>query len=128
MCACIYPHYITIDVHNEMRNTTTRIAVEIKNLPGYEFDWNDHTPQCPVESLTEDDILPSENDGIIIYNRMVAYVKKFLIDTLDSLEHLRSNNHAPEAHGQKSVVIPMKLLFRDEKYTDENNDFTPINK
>lgn len=111
-----------------MRNTTTRIAVEIKNLSGYEFDWNDHTPQCPVESLTEDDILPSENDGIIIYNRMVAYVKKFLIDTLDSLEHLRSNNHAPVAHGQKSVVIPMKLLFRDEKYTDENNDFTTINK
>ena len=73
---CIYPHYVTIDVHNEMRNTTTRIAVEIKNLPGYEFDWNDHTPQCSVESLTED-ILPSEN-GVIIYNIMVAYVKNSL--------------------------------------------------
>lgn len=74
----VIPHYITIDVHNEMKNTTARIAVEIKNLPGYEFDWNDHTPQCPIQSLTEEDILPCENDGVIIYNRMVAYVKNSL--------------------------------------------------
>ena len=101
-----------------MKNTTTRIAVEIKNLPEFEFDWDDHTPQRPVQSLTEEDILPSENDGVIIYNRMVVYVKKFLIAKLDSLKHLRSRNHG--LHVQKSVVIPMTLLFRDEKYTDEN--------
>ena len=94
--------------------------MEIKNLPQYEFDWDDHTPQCPVQTLSEEDILPSENDGVILYNRMVAYVRNFLIDTLDSLEHLRSSNHSPATRVQKSVVIPMKLLFRDEKYTDEN--------
>ncbi len=120
MHVCDPPHYITIDDHNEMKNTTTRIAVEIKNLPQYEFDWNDHTPQRPVQTLTEEDILPSENDGVILYNRMVAYIKNFFVDTLDSLKHLRSSNHSPVTHVQKSVVIPMKLLFRDEKYTDEN--------
>ena len=98
-------------------NTTTRIAVEIKKLPDYDFDWNDHTP---VQSLTEEDILPSENDGVI---RMVTYVKKFLIAKLDPLKHLRSRNHS--LYVRKSVVIPMKL-FHDENYTDENNDFMPV--
>ena len=115
---CSDPFY-SIDVHNEMKNTTTRIAVEIKNLPDFEFDWSDCTSQRSIQSLTEEDILPNESDGVILYNRMVSYVKKFLVAQFDTLKHLRKGD-GPTDCVPKSVVIPMKLLFRDEKYTDEN--------
>ena len=51
---------------------------------------------------------------------MVAYVKKFLIQQIDSLKHLGNTDEREAVHVQKSVILPMKLLFRDEKYTDEN--------
>ena len=46
---------------------------------------------------------------------LVGYVKSFLVDTLNSLEHMRSSNRSPVTHVQMSVVIPMKLLFHDKK-------------
>jgi hypothetical protein len=52
-----------------MINVTTRIAVEITNLPTFELSWDDITPQMPLSSLSIDDLLPSAEDGRRLYDR-----------------------------------------------------------
>ena len=110
-----------IDHHNKMENTTTRLAVQIQNHPPFPFSWDDNAPQKSRSELKEENILPNEDDGHHLYQRMMNFMMDFLVNELKSLSDLRqflpSKQHPP-AH--KSVVMPMKLLFRDEKYTDEN--------
>ena len=36
---------LTTDKHSTMLNMTARLAVEIRNLPDWEIDWEDTTPQ-----------------------------------------------------------------------------------
>lgn len=104
-----------------MENTTTRLAVQLQNHPPFPFSWDDNTPQKSRSELKEDEILPNEDDGHHLYQRMMNFMMEFLVKELKSLSDLRqflpSQPHPPV---HKSVVMPMKLLFRDEKYTDEN--------
>ena len=46
-----------------MLNLTSRLAIKIKYLPDYEFDWSDTSPQRPQTSLRVEDFLPNENDA-----------------------------------------------------------------
>lgn len=103
-----------------MINVTTRIAVQIRNLPPFDFDWGDTMAQKPRESLTVDDILPSEADGEELFQRAVRYVMGFLIKNFSSLKHMKQRAaDRPERHPIQSMIVPMPLLPRDEKYTDE---------
>ena len=103
-----------------MINVTTRIAVKIKNLPPFEFDWNDTKPQKPRNSLTVDDILPSVADGDHLFKRAVQYVMYFLTLHFSSLKNLKVATGKPVTHSEKSIIVPMPLLNRDEKFTDES--------
>ena len=105
-----------------MENTTTRLAVLISNLPDWEFSWEDNTPQGSRKHLTEEDILASEEDGLVLYEHMVKYVSSFIVHEFDDLSELCVfiNDPSTGPRVKPSVVIPMKILFHDEKYTDEN--------
>ena len=66
--------------------------------------------------------LPNAEDGRQLYNRAVAYTMRLLVEAFPSLDKLKPfiftrDSAAPVT---KSVVVPMKVLFRDDKYTDEN--------
>ena len=58
--------YLSPDQHSSMLNLTSRLAVKIKNLPDFEFDWADTTPQRPRTSLNVEDFLPSEVDATVL--------------------------------------------------------------
>lgn len=75
--------------HNKMENTTTRLAVKISNLPDGEISWEDSTPQGLRKDLTEEDVLANEEDGQILYERMVKYVCSFVTREFDDLSELR---------------------------------------
>lgn len=66
-----------------MENTTTRLAVLISKLPDFEFSWEDSAPQGCCKKLTEEDILANEEDGLILYERMVKYVCSFIANEFD---------------------------------------------
>ena len=112
---------IVLGDHNKMENTTTRLAVQISKLPDWEFSWEDTTPRGSCKNLTEEDILANEEDGLVLYELLVKYVCTFIAHGFDDLTELRvlvDPNSAPRV--KPSVVIPMKILFHDEKYADEN--------
>ena len=104
-----------------MLNTTTRLAIGINNLPPWEFDWSDNRPQKSRHTLTLSEVLPNAEDGQQLYDRAVAYTMKLLVESFPSLEKLKpliSTGNSTSV--KKSVVVPMKILFKDEKYIDDN--------
>ena len=104
-----------------MLNTTTRLAIGINNLPPWEFDWSDNRPQKSRHTLTLSEVLPNAEDGQQLYDRAVAYTMKLLVESFPSLEKLKpliSTGNSTSV--KKSVVVLMKILFKDEKYIDDN--------
>ena len=104
-----------------MLNTTTWLAIGINNLPPWEFDWSDNRPQKSRHTLTLSEVLPNAEDGQQLYDRAVAYTMKLLVESFPSLEKLKpliSTGNSTSV--KKSVVVPMKILFKDEKYIDDN--------
>ena len=107
-----------------MLNLTARLAVQIQHLPDWEIDWNDTTPQRDPSTLTITDILPNEGDGQKLKKRAVQYVMQFLVTEFSCLNHLESflqNKESPHCVN-KSNVVPIKMLFKDEKYQAETVD------
>lgn len=104
-----------------MLNVTARLAVSIKNVPNWDVDWNDSTPQRPRSSLNCSHFLPTAQDAEALNNTATQYVMEFLVEHFDSLSDLkpilpqRKSPHPAE----KPTVVPMKILFRDEKYKTE---------
>ena len=91
-------------------------------MPEWEVDWDDTKPQKPRRELQLHDILPSEADGEEFHRRAVHFVMQLLVTEFDSLSNL-SRYLPPETlvfPAAKTNVVPMRLLFRDEKYTSEN--------
>ena len=96
-----------------MLNITSRIAVRIKHLP----EWRS------LDSLTLADFLPSEEDGEVLKKRAVTYVRQFLVNEFASLAHLKQFIPEEVQHNKDpDTVVPMKVLFKDEKYTAETID------
>ena len=65
------------DHHLTMLNATAHLAIAIQNLPNFEFSWSDSEPQQSRTSLSVNDFLPSESDGIL-QERATAYLE-FLV-------------------------------------------------
>ena len=105
-----------------MLDVTARLAVDIRYLPpSLEFT---NTPQKSRNSLTIDDLLLSSEDGKVLVKRAVRYVMEFLVTyfkDLASMANLVPQEECPHPV-QKSTVVPMKILMKDEKYTDDTID------
>lgn len=101
---------------------TSRLAVNIKNLPPGIVNWSDKKPQSSRSSLRSEDIIANEEDGEVMSRRATAYIMRFLVGTFKALKHLQSlvpKQHSPH-QVSKSQVAPMKILDVDEKYTQGN--------
>ena len=107
-----------------MLNAAARLAIAIQNFPDFEFSWSDSQPQRSRISLSVNDFLPSESDGIILQERATAYMMEFLVTQFSSLEGLKKLlPPKQQIHPvKKSHVVPMKLLFKDEKQKSETID------
>ena len=114
----VHIHTCTLGIHSSMMNVTTRLAVRIRFLPEFPFDWSDTSPQKSRQSLTIEDYLPNASESHQLEERATRYMMGFLVEAITCLEDLRPFVPAMESlhQPQKSQVIPMKLLFRDEKY------------
>jgi hypothetical protein len=112
--------YIThnADKHAHMLNITSRLAIRIRNLPSWEFDWSDTTPQRSRTSLTVVDFLMSEADAA---ERAVRYMMRFMVSAFSTFSDLKPfvTDETPLHPVVKTEVVPMKVLFRDEKYVSE---------
>lgn len=107
-----------------MLNLTARLALKIQNLPNWDFEWSDTRPQRSRQSLTISNFLPSEDDAQQLKKRAVLYMMEFLateFKSLADLKHLIPSQQSLHPV-QKSVVVPMKVLYRDEKYKSETID------
>ena len=104
-----------------MKNTTSRLAVRIQNYPPFPFQWNDATPQKSRGDLDEKDIVASDEVGVVLRSHMLTFMKTFMVQELISLSDLAQFiPSSPPLPANKSEILPLKLLFRDEKYIDEN--------
>lgn len=105
-----------------MRNTTTRLAIQIDHLPPYDFSWDDYTPQKKRSDLTVDDVFPNVEDGRMLFERATQYTMRVLVEDFPALSGLKKFvakvDQGSAVH--TSTIVPMKLLFKDEKYTDDN--------
>ena len=72
--------------------------------------------------LTLDEIFPNVEDGRVLFERAVQYTAQVLVEEFPTFSDLRQFVVSPDRSSavHKSTVIPMKLLFKDEKYTDDN--------
>ena len=72
-------------------------------------------------ALSYSHFMPNEDDAEYLQKCAVQYMMEFLVEHFRSLRHLshlvppRQSPHPV----RKSTVVPMKILFRDEKYTAE---------
>ena len=97
--------------------------MEVKHLPPWEVDWTDASPQRDTATVTISDILPSERDGLVLESRAVDFIMQFLVTEFRSLNHLKSLlPHKEDQDTCRSNVVPMKLLFLDEKYKAETTE------
>lgn len=104
-----------------MLNVTARLAAMIANLPDWEFDWDDVTPQRPRSHLSCENFLPSIGDADALHQAAMQFIMEFLVEEFSSLQDLRE--HVPSRQSPHAVrsptVVPMPILFRDEKYKAE---------
>lgn len=105
-------------------NLTARLAVKTRFLPDFPFDWSDTQPQRSRQSLTIDDFFPDKEESQKLQQRATHFLMGFLVDTFADLAHLQM--FVPEIEpihpAQKSEVVPMKVLFKDEKLKSETID------
>ena len=104
-----------------MLNITSRLAVNIRYIPEEQFDWSDNNPQRSIESLTISDFMLSESDAEEMGARAASYIMRFLVSNFSTFKDLKkfAPDEAPLHPVAKTEVIPMKILFRDEKYISE---------
>ena len=104
-----------------MLSVTSRLAVRLQNLLNWNVDWADSQPQCTRQSLNISDSLPSLEDACHLKERATAFLMKFLAEEFESLSDLQVfiPKHQSPHPVQKAEVIPMNVLFKDEKYISE---------
>ena len=102
-----------------MMNVTTWLAVRIRFLPDYPFNWFDTSPQKSHQSLTVEVYLSSASESQQLEERATHYMMGFL--------HMRSRSSTIcSSHGAlaspsevRSDPHEKRLLFKDEKYKCE---------
>ena len=103
-----------------MLNVTSRLAIEIRDIPN-EVDWLDQCPQDSRSKLTVTDILPGIDDALAaIQQRALVFLQIFLTSDLHDLQSFVPPAHSSSPVEKKTEIVPMKILFRDEKYVAEN--------
>ena len=106
-----------------MLNIISRLAVRIRHIPDWDFDWADTRPQMNRDLLTISDFLSSEADAAELKKRAVSYIMNFLVQEFPALSDLKKLLPGkPETVMAKSEVVPMEVLFKDEKYIAETID------
>ena len=112
--SCVY--YITLSYHHSsMINATSRLTVNIRYVPN-STNWEDiMTARRTCQSLTINDFTPNDRNGIVLQQYATHYVMGFLVSAFQSLSDLSLFLHPVD----KSVMVPMKILFKDEKYKSE---------
>ena len=108
------------DRHSKMLNVTSRLAVKIKHIPE-DISWTDTACQRTRSSLSIGDILPGSEEGKVFYDRAMLTVMELLVSEFKSLKGLKQlvpSRTSPHPLNQRSI-IPLKLLFHDEKCTGE---------
>lgn len=109
-----------IGVHSQMLNLTTRLALRIESVPDW-FDWTDESPQGNRSQLKADDILPSLDDTQALHDRAVIFLQQFMVQKFRDLSELEKFAPIREFNRKtKTEIVPMKVLFKDEKYAAEN--------
>ena len=113
--------YIIPDHHSHMLNVTSRLAIEMRHVPE-DVDWADSSPQSSRTHLTASDILPDVDDTSVLRKRALLYLQHFIVTEFSALSELHQVLPAlhPCGVATKTDVVPMKILFRDEKYAAEN--------
>ena len=118
MCTCMIVDTNNVDKHSSMQNLTSRLAIEINNVPNWDVNWYDNKAQHPRSALSYSHFMPNKDD---LQKCAVQYMMEFLVEHFRSLRHLshlvppRQSPHPV----RKSTVVPMKILFHDERYTAE---------
>ena len=104
-----------------MLNLTSRLAIAIRDVPEW-VDWSDQIPQASRNKLTSTDILPGIEEATALRKRALIFLQQFLVREFDDLHELQSLAQAEplSSPATKTDVIPMRILFRDEKYVAEN--------
>ncbi len=104
-----------------MLNVTTRLAIGMQRIPD-RVDWSDCTLQGSRRDLTAADILPSRDDAVVLKERALSFLMNFLVDEFRDLKELRPLVHPmqPPHPVTKQAVVPMKVMFKDEKYAADN--------
>ena len=120
----IITHLFFTDKHATMLNMTARLAVEIQNLPNWTIDWTDNTPQRDPATMTISDLLPNERDGQELHKQAVQHIMCFLVEEFSSVTYLAALISPEDTPHKicKSTIVPMKVLFKDEKYKSETVD------
>ena len=68
-----------------MVNVTSRLAARIRYLPDFDFRWSDDTPQRSRDSITIEDISPSELDARVLKDQAINYIMEFPVTVFPSL-------------------------------------------
>ena len=107
--------------HSTMLYLTSRIAIQMKNQPNGDIDWADCRPQKHRSSLSCSDFLPDDSDVAELHKHALQLVMEVMVAEFKSLHDLQP--HLPQHESphpvQKSVVIPMQILFKDEKFKSD---------
>ena len=110
--------------HSQMLNVTARLAIRTRYLPDFPFEWSDTQPQRDRQSLTIDFYLPNKDEATQLTENGVHYLMEFLVEHFTDLAHL--SEYVPPVEPlhppQKSEVVPMKVLFKDEKLKSDTID------
>ena len=59
--------------------TSTRLAIEVQKLPPFPFRWNDTAPQKDRLTLKEEDVLPNQEDGLILHGAVCDGLNNLLL-------------------------------------------------
>ena len=88
------------------------------------MNLTDKTPQRSRQSITIEDVSPSQSDARVLKQRAIQFIMEFLVKTFSNLQDLEEfiPPVEPIHPVQKSEVVPMKLLLKDEKYKTETID------
>ena len=109
-----------------MLNVTGRLAVRLRNLPDWEIDWSDSSPQRSRQSLGIEDILPTEEDALELKSRATRYMMNFLVTEFSDLAGLRQYVPARVSlhpvHKSELSSPHEGVVQKDEKYTSATID------
>ena len=122
--ACTKSTLTCTDHHSNMLNATARLAIRIRYLPDFPFEWTDTNPQRSRQTLTIDDFLPSSVDAMKLQQSAAQYLMSFLVENFTDLADLQCYVPPMESihPSQKSEVVPMKIPFKDEKLKSDTID------